>query len=228
MSKFPSPPERDSSPSTLSPRLELFCRTTGSASAALVDSQGETVDYAGRCSPFDVRLGAAECRILLELSQRCRHPAFGSARSTVFRSRRRGFQVLALSEGYALVVRLPAGAFQVSSRALLVLAREICEDAGLPLRSELVSRWAAVEVAAAPGQPRRPRAIRVGHLWSDLEVLGSIAGQPVELGECGYRARLKSGAELTLVRERLGRWFADPHTLFVSGRGASTTQTRER
>ena len=29
--------------------------------------------------------------------------------------------------------------------------------------------------------------------------------------ENGFRVRLPSGAEMMLVRERLGRWFADEH-----------------
>jgi hypothetical protein len=39
-----------------------------------------------------------------------------------------------------------------------------------------------------------------------VEVLGVYGA---EKGNLGFRARLDSGAELTLVRERLGRWYAD-------------------
>jgi hypothetical protein len=42
-----------------------------------------------------------------------------------------------------------------------------------------------------------------------VDVLGALVG----LGprERGFRVRLPSGHEMTLVRERLGQWFADEH-----------------
>jgi hypothetical protein len=41
-----------------------------------------------------------------------------------------------------------------------------------------------------------------------LEVLGRWPSD-LSRGDVGYRARLPSGAELTLVREPLGRWYVD-------------------
>jgi hypothetical protein len=45
-----------------------------------------------------------------------------------------------------------------------------------------------------------------GATWQRIEVLGRVMGLGRELG---YRCRLRSGAELTLVREPAGTWYAD-------------------
>ena len=39
--------------------------------------------------------------------------------------------------------------------------------------------------------------------------MGAVVGLAPR--ERGFRVRLQSGAEMMLVRERLGRWFADEH-----------------
>ena len=43
--------------------------------------------------------------------------------------------------------------------------------------------------------------------WHEVQVIGRVAG--LLRGERGYRVRTEDGAEMTLVRERLGRWYAD-------------------
>ena len=59
----------------------------------------------------------------------------------------------------------------------------------------------------SPADRRRPRRVFLGGTWEDLEVMGAVVG--LGRGERGYRVRTSSGEELTLVRERLGRWYAD-------------------
>jgi hypothetical protein len=62
-----------------------------------------------------------------------------------------------------------------------------------------------VEVEAL-GPTHRPTSLRAGSEWERVIVLGTVVG----LGrDRGYRVRLSSGAELTLVREPLGHWFVD-------------------
>ena len=51
-------------------------------------------------------------------------------------------------------------------------------------------------------------AIWVSGGWSPLEVLGRWRAG-LGRGDVGYRARLPTGAEVNLVRERLGRWYSD-------------------
>ncbi len=42
-----------------------LCDDCGALAAALVDGEGETVDYAGLLSPYDIKVLAAEWRIVL-------------------------------------------------------------------------------------------------------------------------------------------------------------------
>jgi hypothetical protein len=46
--------------------------------------------------------------------------------------------------------------------------------------------------------------------WLPVEVLGRCVGPELLPNEIGYRVRLLGGAEVTLVREPLAHWFADP------------------
>jgi hypothetical protein len=45
--------------------------------------------------------------------------------------------------------------------------------------------------------------------WQDLEVLGRYLDDDLQPREMGFRTRVATGAEVTLVRERCGIWFAD-------------------
>ena len=47
--------------------LLRLCDATPALGAALVDVQGETVDFAGTLDPFDIKIAAAEWRIVLDL-----------------------------------------------------------------------------------------------------------------------------------------------------------------
>jgi len=47
--------------------LLRFCDATPAVGAALVDHQGETVDFAGVLDAFDIKVAAAEWRIVLDL-----------------------------------------------------------------------------------------------------------------------------------------------------------------
>ena len=89
--------------------------------------------------------------------------------------------------------------------------RDISKEAGLsvPLafRAEK-ERWTRVEVRTAKVDPRRPEALWRDGTWAALTILGHYEKSGA-LPEVGYRARLLSGAEITLVREPLGRWYAD-------------------
>jgi hypothetical protein len=42
-----------------------------------------------------------------------------------------------------------------------------------------------------------------------VELLGRYESRLLEEGEVGFRARLANGEEVNLVRERLGRWYAE-------------------
>ena len=89
--------------------------------------------------------------------------------------------------------------------------REVSLEAGLPLPPSCLrakEQWSRVDVRCEPSPSRRPVALWVGGGWLAIEVLGRWT-RGLGSREVGYRARLKTGAELALVRERLGRWYAE-------------------
>jgi hypothetical protein len=168
---------------------------------ALVDVEGETVDYAGRSAPYEVRFAAAHWRIVLQRVDE--QPAFRNLRTLAIRAARRSFVLYALPEGYALVVILSCGAGLPSwRRALPACARRLAEEAGWP-RPEW-SSWYPVDVDC--DERRRPAFLRAGGVACAVEILGSLATGFTR--ERGWRVRC-GREELTLVREPGGLWYSD-------------------
>jgi hypothetical protein len=200
---------RDQMPSSFAPTLGRLCSSAGVVGAALVDRDGEAVDYAGRVSPFDIRVAAAEWRIVLSRLSRCQHAPWNETRQVMVRGANKSFGAVMLPEGYALVVQLLPRCFRVSPRALAEAVREVCENAGLELPSRS-AQWMRVQVNESPAPQRRPRSVWVNRKWLPVEVLGRWVGPELLPNELGYRVRLLGGAEVTLVREPLAHWFADP------------------
>jgi hypothetical protein len=202
---------RDQHASAFGAALLRLCDSTGAVGAALVDAEGETVDYAGSLSPFDIKVAAAECVILLALLREAKTAPMRETQGLLVRAANKSFFVQSLADGYAIVLELLRHAFGVSPRAVQEAVRELCGEAGLAVPAALESqkeRWCRVDVRCDDVSPKRPRAIWLAGGWTPLEVLGRwTAG----LGsrEIGFRARLANGAELTLVREPLGRWYSD-------------------
>lgn len=202
---------RDQAVSAFSAVLMRLCDAVGALGAALVDAEGETVDYAGAIDPFDIKIAAAESVVLLGLLRRSKAQTLRETDEVALRAAKRSFILKHVGDGYAVVLVLPAHAFGISRRGLAEAVRELCTEAGLPEpRPSDADRdvWRRIEVLAVAQDPRRPSAVWVGGAWSPVEILGRLT---VGLGsrEVGYRARLPSGAEITLVREPLGRWYSD-------------------
>jgi hypothetical protein len=202
---------RDQEASPFSAILMRLCESTGGVAAALVDKEGETVDYAGRIEPFEVRIAAAELRLLLEVARASTIPG-ATTHQFCIRTNRRSFMLVGLSDGYAIVLQLVRGAFGVSPRALAQAIRELEQEAGLswltrPARER--TRWTRVTVRTNPADRRRPQALWLEGAWSDILILGRYRSSDLARREVGYLARLSNGAEITLVREPLGHWFAD-------------------
>jgi hypothetical protein len=207
-----SPVARDQFVSTFGEILSRLCDGTGALGAALVDQEGETVDYAADVDPFDVKVAAAEWRLALELARAHRAPLWRNAEQLLVRAQKRSFAVIALEEGYALVVLMLKHSFGISSRALGQAVREVCSEAGLALPAAFENekeRWVRVEVRTRKDDPRRPEAILHESDWRPLVILGHFSSGTRLYMEIGFRARLPSGEEVTLVREPLGRWYAD-------------------
>ena len=202
---------RDQAATPFGGALMRLCDNTGALGAALVDSQGETVDYAGMIEPYEIKVAAAEWRLVLMVLGQSRIPTWSDTHELMVRARRRSYAVRLLPEGYAIVLQLLSHCFSISHRALGEAVRELCAEAGLELPRELHDRekWTRVEVNTMPHDQRRPAAIWVGTAWARVEVLGRYDRAALEKGEVGFRARLANGAEVNLVREQLGRWYAE-------------------
>lgn len=201
---------RDQAPSSFAPTLGRLCSSAGVVGAALVDADGEAVDYAGRVDSFEIRVAAAEWRIILARLGRSRHQPWRETRQLMVRGVKKSFGAVLLPEGYALVVQLLPRCFRVSPRALSEAVREICENAGLPIPEALNAQWRRVQVNESPAPQRRPTSVWVNRKWLPVEVLGRWVGPELLPNEIGYRVRLLGGEEITLVREPLAQWFADP------------------
>lgn len=180
--------------------------------AAIFDSEGETVDYAGELEPFDLKVSAATFQLVI--SDLRSQNWVASTRELCVGTRRAGYVLRLLDETYSLllVVR-PLGTFAVSKRALDEAAFRILTEAGLDV--DQVPEWYRVEVEAAKkgGRPSRVRPVAPlgaenhDSPWLEIDVLGALVG----LGERerGFRIRLANGAEVTLLRESRHLWFVD-------------------
>ena len=208
---------RDQEPTSFSGILMRLCDNAGALGASLVDRQGETVDYAGYTEPFALRVMAAEWRIVLDQVREITRAGFDATNELRVRACRKSFALVALSEGYALVLELPTFGFQYSLRGLAEATRAIELEAGLDSLTPDASHWSRVDVRTAPGDRRRPEAVWRDGAFCPVSILGRYV-DPLTAkkarprrkggGEVGYRARLPSGLEFTLIREPNGVWFA--------------------
>ncbi|MCA9642122.1 MAG: hypothetical protein KC492_15555 [Myxococcales bacterium] len=202
---------RDQSISAFSAILRRFCDASGVLAAALTDGEGETVDYAGGLDPFDIKIAAAESAVLMHAVREAGALDWHAARELVVRGSVRSLAIFTLSDGYALMALMPRRAFRVSGRALQEVLRDLGEEAGLSSDHPVLrasERWIHVDVSTEATDRRRPASVWLEGGWCGLEILGRYIAGP-NRRDLGYRVRLKNGAELTLVRERLGIWFAD-------------------
>ena len=182
----------------------LVARIPGAYAAALVDREGETVDYAGHVQPFDVRVAAAHLRILLV---HCEELTFwGTPQTLIMKGTKKSTLMRALPEGYALVVMMRKRAgFARSERAFTVCERALAREADWPI-SEVARGWVAAEVDCdAKGRPLR--VIDEDKAYP-VEVLGTVMSIS-HRGERGFRVRTEDGNEITLVREPGWFWYAD-------------------
>jgi hypothetical protein len=202
---------RDQSDSAFSVILTRLCDDCGALAAALVDAEGETVDYAGLLEPYEIKVVAAEWRIVLAVVQQSRLPGFHNVSSLTVRAKRRSYFIEALTDGYAIALRLPRHSFNVSRRALSQASRDLGREAGLTQpEGRAKVHWARVRVRTPASRLlRRPDAIWLGDDWSPITILGRYQARDLSRSELGYLARLASGAEVFLVREPLGVWFID-------------------
>lgn len=208
-------PQPSAQPSVFGEILQRLQRVGGVVAAALVDPGGETVDLATDGDPFEVKVAAAEWQLVMNLVRRVGAPEWPPATELQVRAKRSSFSVFSIDKGYCLVCVLRRHAFEVSRRAVSAAIRELVAEAGwganppAPKRPSVgPERWSPVEVQLANSDSRRPAAVWHEGDWQQLNILGRYAAV-LRRGEVAYRAQLESGAEMTLVREPLGCWYAD-------------------
>ncbi len=109
---------RDQRVTSFSTALMRLCDGVGAVGAALVDAEGETVDYAGAMDPFDIKVAAAEWAVVLVLLKSSRVPAWADTETLVIRGGRKSYFVRALVDGYAIVLQLLPHAFGISHRGV--------------------------------------------------------------------------------------------------------------
>jgi hypothetical protein len=179
----------------------LLARVRGARAAALVDADGETVDYVGGADPYAVRVAAAHWRIVLEGAQ----AVLGESLSIGVRLARASYVVHALPNGYAIVLLLRQHA-QLGGhrRPMSACARLLAEEAGWAVAPQF--QWSAVDVVS--NDVGKPQGLRVGGRIESIDILGRYEAG---LGwrERAWRVRLASGVEAMLVRERSGFWYTD-------------------
>ena len=204
------PIDRDQGASPFSAILRRLCEGCSAHAAALVDKEGETVDYAGRISPYEIRVAAAELRLVLAFTRTADVPGFSLVNEIRIRTGTRSYAIVGLGDGYAIVLELVRHSFSLSARALLQATRELEFEAGIEsvLRPG-GTRWLRVEVRPSSLDARRPEAVWLDGAWQAVTVLGRYRTGDLARREHGYLARLANGAEFSLVREPLGFWFAD-------------------
>jgi hypothetical protein len=203
--------DRDQRATAFSAALMRLCDAASALGAALVDAEGETVAFAGVVDPFDIKVAAAEWAVVISRLRAMRVPLLAGTEIVRVRARKKSFVMSALADDYSLIVQLLPHAFAISERAMSEAVREVSLEAGLPLPPSCLrakEQWCRVDVRCEPAPSRRPAALWVRGGWLPLEVLGRWT-RGLGSHEVGYRARLKSGAEFALVRERLGRWYTE-------------------
>ena len=202
--------DRDQDASPFSAILWRLCEGCSAHAAALVDKEGETVDYAGRITPYEIRVATAELRLVLAFTRSAQVPEFARVNEIRVRTGRRSYAVVGLGDGYAIVLELVRHSFSVSPRAVLQATRELESEAGIEsvLRPG-GTRWSRVKVRASSSDRRRPDAVWLDGSWQAVTVLGRYRTGDLARRERGYLARLANGAEFSLVREPLGFWYAD-------------------
>ena len=218
---------RDQAESTFNIILEeLLALVPYARAAALVDFEGETVDYAGDLDPYELRVAAATLQLVFAdirpLAQ------LGSAHQLNACMGRAGYLLRILDPSYSLLVVLrKLGTFVVSQRLLLEIEARILEEAGLPIVRKPSSFRVDVDTAGS-GAKARPARVRppfdpfaeAEPPWVPLEVLGSHVGTAP--GEKAYRVRLATGAELNLLRDATKLWFSEEPIQALLGAPAAT------
>ncbi len=217
------PPARDQHDTAFTRILsDLVARVPGARAAALVDVEGETVDYWGLLSPFDVKVAAAHWRVVVD-EMRQRGPL---ARSTfvAVRAARASYQVHLLPEGYALVIVLSrAAGFGGWRRAVTACSLALAHEASWSADAIPSPKWYWARVMT--DDKRRPIALGSPPNVRAIDVLGAVVSG-LERRERGWRVRVGGRIDVTLVREAGGNWYLDESAALPDAPSSLEPQSR--
>lgn len=184
---------------------DLVVRVPGARAAALVDVEGETVDYWGLLPPFDVKVAGAHWRVVVD-EMRQRGPLAASTFVAV-RAARASYQVHQLPEGYALVLILSrAAGFGGWRRAVAACSLALAHEASWSAEDIRSPKWYWARVVT--DDKRRPIALGSPPNVRAIDVLGAVVSG-LERRERAWRVRVESRIDVTLVREAGGNWYLD-------------------
>ncbi len=201
---------RDQPPSKFAATLGRLCDSLPAIAAAIVDGDGETVDYAGYRPTEDIKIMAAVLQLLVADARRAICLGGEQCRDLIVRAKHWSYAVVTLETEYFLVLQLPLRSFALSQRALTEAVRELCKEGQLEIPARYARLdWLRVDVREDPTEARRPLAVWSREGWAPLEVLGRYHGEDLHPREVAYRVRMTNGMEVTVVRERLGKWYSD-------------------
>jgi hypothetical protein len=196
----------------------MLAATPGAIGAALVDAEGEAVDYSGpTIDPFELKVAAAHFRIVLQELERGKLTESGGLprRLSILTSKRM-FVIDCLPDGYALLSVLHrTAAFGHADRALDAALHDLYREAGWNAAPGVL-RWQELQVKCDPAG--RPTSIRIDVGWRPVKVIGKVAAG-LQRGETGFRVGV-GDVEVTLVRGLDDRWYGDlPSSEFESKEG---------
>lgn len=207
------PRDQDESPFALILQ-DLLALAPFARAAAIVDLEGETVDYAGDIDPFELRVAAATLQLILSDVRECRQ--LGSAFQINLRLGRAGYVLRLLDPHYTLLIIVrKLGTFVISPRVMHEIEARILAEAHLPIVRKPTAFRVEVDTTGR-GARLRPARVRPARVagdapevldWMPVEVLGAVV--TVGAGERAFRVRLPTGAELTLLRDSARFWFAE-------------------
>ncbi len=163
---------RDQAASNSAATLGRLCDAVPAVSAALVDGEGETVDYSGSLRPTKFAWLLPKGSWSLRTWRQARK--MGTIEEVVVRVRRATYAAFLLSEGYVPVTVLTPRAFDVSRRAVIEANREICTEAALAVPKRYFGEyWFRSDVRESRSD-LRPKAIWMDQAYCPTTIIGRM------------------------------------------------------
>jgi predicted regulator of Ras-like GTPase activity (Roadblock/LC7/MglB family) len=190
--------------------LGRLCEALSARAAAIVDRDGETVDFAGIADIYATKVAAAELQLVMQAVTSAPHLGASPLQRVIVRAQSSTLAAVSMGSGYTLIVHLPRRSFMLSQRALSQAVRELCMEGGFSVPGEYRrEQWFQVRIEDDNSPARRPVSIWMDDAWHPVDVFGRVLNGDLAAGEVAYRVHLANGEEATIVREAMGRWYSE-------------------